>query len=81
MVRICIETDRGSTSQSPDLNRRSLKMADILITITCPVCEKEFKKKAKDLADGTVVKCPKCGEQTTIRGTMFTDLVKNLEEQ
>lgn len=56
-------------------------MADIMITITCPVCEKEFKKKAKDLADGAVVKCPGCGEQTTIKGTMFTDLVNNLEKQ
>ncbi|MBI5887370.1 MAG: hypothetical protein HZB82_01480 [Deltaproteobacteria bacterium] len=55
-------------------------MADIMITITCPVCEKKFEKKARELADGTILKCPICGEQTTIKGTMFTDLVKNNEK-
>lgn len=49
-------------------------MADIQITITCPVCEKDFQKKAKDMPDGTVIKCPNCGEQTTIRGDMFTKM-------
>lgn len=49
-------------------------MPDIEITITCPVCETAFTKKARELSDGTVIKCPKCGEKTTIRGNMFTDL-------
>ena len=53
---------------------------DIMITITCPVCKKEFSKKAKDLKDGTVIKCPGCGEQTTIRGTMFTDMAESTEK-
>lgn len=55
-------------------------MADIVIDITCPVCEKVFKKKAADLKDGAVIKCPGCGEQTTIRGSMFTEMVDNLEK-
>ncbi len=55
-------------------------MKDILITVTCPVCKKEFAKKAKDLKDGAVIKCPGCGEQTTIRGTMFTDMVESNEK-
>lgn len=56
-------------------------MADLVISITCPVCSNEFNKKAKDLKDGTVIKCPKCGEQTTIRGNMFTDMIDKLENQ
>lgn len=55
-------------------------MADVVITITCPVCSTEFKKKAKDLKDGAVIKCPKCGESTTIRGNIFTEMVENLEK-
>ncbi|MBI1910773.1 MAG: hypothetical protein HYS21_02095 [Deltaproteobacteria bacterium] len=55
-------------------------MADIVIDITCPVCGKVFKKKAKDLTDGSVLKCPGCGEQTTIRGTMFTDMDKSVDK-
>lgn len=55
-------------------------MADLIIDITCPVCSHTFKKKAKDLKDGTVIACPKCGEKTTIRGSMFTDMVENLEK-
>jgi predicted Zn finger-like uncharacterized protein len=51
-------------------------MPDFEITITCPVCETEFKKMTSELADGTVIKCPKCGEKTTIKGTMFTDMMK-----
>lgn len=51
--------------------------ADVVITVTCPVCQKDFDKKAKDLHDGAIVVCPGCGEKTTIRGTMFTDLLKN----
>jgi len=54
-------------------------MGDVVITITCPVCEKEFNRKARELSDGTVVKCPGCGEQTTIRGDMFTDMVKGVD--
>lgn len=53
-------------------------MAGIVITITCPVCEKDFQKKARDLKDGSVIECPNCGEKTTIRGTMFTDMDKNV---
>lgn len=55
-------------------------MADLVIKITCPVCNKDFNRKAKELKDGTVLQCPNCGEKTTIRGTMFTDMVENLEE-
>ena len=55
-------------------------MADIMITVTCPVCEKKFDKKAKELTDGSSLKCPVCGEQTTIRSTMFTDLVQSNEK-
>ncbi|MFQ5465019.1 MAG: hypothetical protein ACE5EI_03735 [Thermodesulfobacteriota bacterium] len=50
-------------------------MQDIEITITCPVCETKFAKMARELKDGSVIKCPKCGERTTIKGTMFTDLI------
>ncbi len=53
---------------------------DVLITITCPVCKKEFMKKAKDLKDGTVINCPGCGEKTTIRGTMFTDMAEGIDK-
>ncbi|OGP15782.1 MAG: hypothetical protein A2054_07385 [Deltaproteobacteria bacterium GWA2_55_10] len=55
-------------------------MADVIIDITCPVCQTVFKKKARDLTDGAVIKCPKCGESTTIKGDMFTEMVKNLEK-
>jgi len=55
-------------------------MADLTIDITCPSCQNVFKKKARDLKDGAVVKCPKCEDQTTIKGDMFTDMVKNLEK-
>jgi DNA-directed RNA polymerase subunit RPC12/RpoP len=55
-------------------------MEDIVITITCPVCTKEFREKAKELKDGTVIKCPKCGEKTTIRGNMFTDMAKSTKD-
>jgi len=81
VVQIVLRRLSGLWAGNETVITRSMTMADIMITITCPVCEKEFKKKAKDLADGTVVKCPGCGEQTTIKGTMFTDLVKNLEKQ
>lgn len=50
-------------------------MQDIKIDITCPVCETKFTKPARELKDGAVIKCPKCGEKTTIRGTTFTDLI------
>lgn len=53
---------------------------DVTITITCPVCQKDFQKKAKDLKPGTVLKCPKCGEQTTIRTNMFIDMIDKLEK-
>lgn len=52
-------------------------MADIEITITCPVCNKDFQKKAVEMPDGTVVKCPSCGEQTTIRGDMFSKMANS----
>lgn len=55
-------------------------MKDIVIKITCPVCSTEFNKKARELKDGAVIQCPKCGEKTTIRGNMFTDMVENLEK-
>lgn len=53
-------------------------MSDLVISITCPVCAKEFNKKARDLTDGTVIKCPSCGEQTTIRGNMFTEMAEGV---
>ncbi len=53
---------------------------DLKIQITCPVCEENFEKKAIDLHDGAVVKCPKCGEKTTIKGDMFTDMVKGIDK-
>lgn len=55
-------------------------MADVIIDITCPVCETVFKKKARELKDGAVIKCPKCGEQTTIKGDMFTEMIDKLEK-
>ncbi|MFQ5736544.1 MAG: hypothetical protein ACE5GY_06735 [Thermodesulfobacteriota bacterium] len=55
-------------------------MAEISIKITCPVCEKDFHKKASELKDGTVLKCPNCGEQTTIKGNMFTEMVDNVKK-
>ena len=55
-------------------------MADVVIDITCPVCSTVFKKKARDLKDGTTIQCPKCGEKTTIKGDMFTEMVDNLEK-
>lgn len=67
----------------PDSNFHTgvfVKMADVVIKITCPVCGKEFNKKAKELKDGTVIQCPKCGEKTTIRGNMFTEMSENLEK-
>ena len=54
-------------------------MSCIEITITCPVCETDFQKKASEMPDGTVVECPKCGEKTTIQGDMFTDMDKSVE--
>ncbi len=63
------------------MKERGLDMADVIITITCPVCKKEFTKKAKELRDGTVIKCPGCGEKTTIRGNMFTDMVEKLKDE
>jgi DNA-directed RNA polymerase subunit RPC12/RpoP len=53
---------------------------EIEIAITCPVCEKEFKKMARDMPDGAVIKCPGCGEKTTIKGNMFSKMVKSLDE-
>lgn len=55
-------------------------MSDLTIDITCPVCETVFKKKARELKDGTTIQCPKCGEKTTIKGDMFTDMVKNIDK-
>ena len=55
-------------------------MADVIIDITCPVCETVFKKKARELTDGAEIKCPKCGEKTTIRGDMFTEMIDKLEK-
>ncbi|MEK6790247.1 MAG: hypothetical protein AABY45_00925 [Deltaproteobacteria bacterium] len=54
-------------------------MEDIVINVTCPKCANEFDKKAKDMKDGTIVSCPKCGDKTTIKGNMFTDMQKNLD--
>lgn len=53
---------------------------DIEIAITCPVCDKEFKKMAREMPDGTVVKCPGCGEKTTIKGDMFTKMAKSMDD-
>jgi len=53
---------------------------DLNIQITCPVCNTNFEKKAADLRDGAVIQCPKCNEKTTIKGTMFTDMVKNIDK-
>lgn len=55
-------------------------MSDIVISITCPVCAKEFNRKAKELTDGSILKCPSCGEQTTIRGNMFTEMAESVEK-
>lgn len=55
-------------------------MSDLMITITCPVCQTTFEKRARDLKDGAVIECPKCGEKTTIKGNMFTDMVENLDK-
>lgn len=55
-------------------------MSCIEITITCPVCETDFQKKASELSDGTVIECPKCKEKTTIQGDMFTNMDKSVEE-
>lgn len=55
-------------------------MSELTIDITCPVCETVFKKKARDLKDGTTIQCPKCGEKTTIKGDMFTDMVTNIDK-
>ncbi len=55
-------------------------MSGIVVTITCPVCGKEFPKKAKELKKGAVVKCPGCGEQTTLNTNMFADMEGNLEK-
>ncbi len=55
-------------------------MADIMIKITCPVCEKDFHKKASELKDGSLLKCPNCGEQTTIRGNMFTEMAESVNK-
>ena len=52
-------------------------MPEVEISITCPVCEKTFKKMTSELAEGAVIKCPKCGEQTTIRTKMFTKMEKS----
>ncbi|MFQ5442665.1 MAG: hypothetical protein ACE5EB_08095 [Thermodesulfobacteriota bacterium] len=52
-------------------------MPDVEISITCPVCEKTFKKMTSELTEGTVITCPKCGEQTTIRTKMFTKMNKS----
>lgn len=55
-------------------------MSELTIDITCPVCNKVFKKKALDLKKGAIIKCPGCGEQTTIRDDYFTDMAKNLKK-
>ncbi|MBE9528535.1 MAG: hypothetical protein IME99_04785 [Proteobacteria bacterium] len=55
-------------------------MSCIEITITCPVCETDFQKKASEMPDGTVVECPKCNEKTTIQGDMFTNMDKSVED-
>ncbi len=55
-------------------------MSCIEITITCPVCETDFQKKASEMPDGTVIECPKCNEKTTIQGDMFTNMDKSVED-
>ncbi len=55
-------------------------MAELVIDITCPSCQTTFKKKAKDLKKGAVVKCPKCADSTTIQDDYFTEMLKNLEK-
>ncbi|MBI5562302.1 MAG: hypothetical protein HY894_05540 [Deltaproteobacteria bacterium] len=52
-------------------------MKDVVITITCPACNHDFHKKAREMPDGTVIKCPKCGEKTTIKGDMFTKMAES----
>lgn len=56
-------------------------MSDMEITITCPVCEKQFSKMASEMPDGTVIKCPGCGEQTTIKGDMFSKMADSVKGQ
>jgi len=51
-------------------------MPDVTIAITCPVCNKAFKKLTSELKKGTVLKCPNCGEQTTIQVDMFTNMLE-----
>jgi phage FluMu protein Com len=57
--------------------KRRTDMPDAEITITCPVCEHDFKKMTSELPQGAEIKCPKCGEQTTIRTDMFTNMFKS----
>jgi uncharacterized C2H2 Zn-finger protein len=54
-------------------------MPDIEISITCPVCNKSFKKMTSELTKGTVLKCPSCGETTTIQTDMFTNMLEEKE--
>ncbi len=54
-------------------------MPDVTIAITCPVCTKDFEKMTSELKKGTTIKCPNCGEQTTIQTDMFTNMLEEKE--
>lgn len=54
-------------------------MPDVTISITCPVCNKDFKKLTSELKKGTRIKCPGCGEETTINTDMFTNMLEEKE--
>lgn len=56
-------------------------MPDVTISITCPVCNKDFKKLTSELKKGTVLKCPNCGEKTTINVDMFTNMLEEKAPQ
>ena len=83
MLELMALQDRSGKEGGPRVSLTTTegvkRMEEISISITCPVCQKEFQKKAREMPDGTVIKCPGCGEKTTIQGDMFTNMAKSVD--
>ena len=56
-----------------------VKVPELELDLTCPNCEKVFKKKVKDLKPNKVIKCPHCSIDIKLTGDDISKIQKTLD--